>query len=260
MTTRKPGFTLIELLVVLAILSIIAAILFPVFAHVRERARQTTCASNLRQIGLATMQYVGDNNETLFPHPYHDAAKGWVNWYAYTPRGRRVDKSRGMLGPYLKNDAVWVCPSVDADWPGIRVGVPFPTYGLNSDLSPLSGLPPYRRRAPPTIAQVEAPSETILASESEQPNMNVGLFASPFIFPPSVHQPAVCGRHSGRANVLWLDGHVTARKPATAYWSKGFMDVATQERLHLGDIMKGPYTGDAQTDDYYYELVKPAGR
>jgi len=183
-----------------------------------------------------------------------------VNWYAYTPRGRRVDKSHGMLGPYLKNDAVWVCPSVDADWPGIRVGVPFPTYGLNSDLSPLSGLPPYRRRAPPTIAQVEAPSETILASESEQPNMNVGLFASPFIFPPSVHQPAVCGRHSGRANVLWLDGHVTARKPATAYWSKGFMAVAIQERLHLGDIMKGAYTGDAPTDDYYYELAKPAGK
>lgn len=63
---RKPGFTLIELLVVLAILSIIAAILFPVFAHVRERARQTTCASNLRQIGLAPMQYAGDSDGVLF--------------------------------------------------------------------------------------------------------------------------------------------------------------------------------------------------
>ena len=255
MTTRKPGFTLIELLVVLAILSIIAAILFPVFAHVRERARQTTCASNLRQIGLATMQYVGDNNETLFPHPYHDGVVGWVEWSAYMPLGvdMTLDKSRGMLGFYLKNDAVWICPSVGADWPGSRANAPYPTYGLNSALSP------FHHRAL-TLAQAETPAETILAAESERPNMNVGLFASPFILPPSVHQPAVCGRHFGQANVLWLDGHVTARKPATAYWSKGFMDVATQERLHLGDIMRGPYTVDAQADDYYYELVKPAGR
>jgi len=257
--TRRPGFTLIELLVVLAILSIIAAIMFPVFAHVRERARQTTCASNLQQIGLATMQYVGDNNERMFPKPYLDATKGFVNWNAYIPRGRTVDKSRGMLGPYLKSDAVWVCPSTDSNWPGSRAGVPYPTYGLNSDLAGLPGLPPYRYHTP-TTAQVETPSETILAADSEQPNMNVGLFASPYIFPPSVHQPAVCGRHSGWTEVLWFDGHVTARKPITAYWSKGFMDVATQERLHLGDIMKGAYTGNALTDDYYYELVKPAGQ
>ena len=68
----------------------------------------------------------------------------------------------------------------------------------------------------------------------------------------------LCGRRSPPAN-LWLDGHINARRPVTAFWSKGFMDVATQERLHLGDILKGPYTGNAQADDYYYELVKPAG-
>lgn len=253
--TRRSGFTLIELLVVLAILGIIAAILLPVFARARERARQATCASNLRQIGLATMQYVGDSDGLMFPNSHHDAAGGWVGWSTYTPpgAGQAIDKSQGMLSPYLKGDAAWVCPSTDSDWPGSRAGVPYPAYGLNSDLSPS------RRRAVP-LAQVETPAETILAADSEQPNMNVGLFASPFIFPPSVHQPAVCGRHSGQANVLWLDGHVNARRPMTAYWSKGFMDVATQERLHLGDIMKGQYTGDAQTDDYYYELVKPAAR
>ena len=257
MTTRKPGFTLIELLVVLAILSIIAAILFPVFAHVRERARQTTCASNLRQIGLATMQYVGDNDERLFSKSYYDAVGGVVKWSMYVPPSgvnQSIDYSRGMLGPYLKSDAVWVCPSTDADWPGTRYGDPFPTYGLNFTLSG------HHLHPTPAIAQAEVPSETILAAESEQPNMNVGLLPSTYVFPPSVHQPAVCGRHFGQANVLWLDGHVTARKPATAYWSKRFMAVAIQERLHLGDIMRGPYTGDAQADDYYYELVKPAGR
>ncbi len=80
------------------------------------------------------------------------------------------------------------------------------------------------------------------------------------IFPPSSQKPFVCGRHFGLAEVLWLDGHVNARRPATAYQAKDFINVATQQRYHLGDILKGPYTGDAQADDYYYELVKPGGR
>ena len=82
------------------------------------------------------------------------------------------------------------------------------------------------------------------------------------VFPPSKHQPAVCGRQgSGSAEVLWLDGHVNARRPVTAYQAKDWIDVATQQKDHLGDILKGPYTGDAQADDYYYELVRePAGR
>ena len=57
---RKSAFTLIELLVVIAIIAILAAILFPVFASVREKARQTTCASNERQLGLGILQYLGE--------------------------------------------------------------------------------------------------------------------------------------------------------------------------------------------------------
>ena len=61
----KKGFTLIELLVVIAIIAILAAILFPVFAQAREKARQTSCLSNLKQIGTATMLYADDYDECL---------------------------------------------------------------------------------------------------------------------------------------------------------------------------------------------------
>ncbi len=99
----KSGFTLIELLVVIAIIAILAAILFPVFAQAREKARAITCISNEKQIGLATMQYTQDNDETM---PYNGAwtpnagggtcgvAMGWA----------------GLIYPYTKSTAVFLCP------------------------------------------------------------------------------------------------------------------------------------------------------
>src|SRR4028118_1177374 len=68
---KQSGFTLIELLVVIAIIAILAAILFPVFAQAREKARQATCISNMKQISLAVSSYTQDNDEVL-PIPGYD--------------------------------------------------------------------------------------------------------------------------------------------------------------------------------------------
>src|SRR5436190_5033002 len=81
---RRPAFTLIELLVVIAIIAILAAILFPVFAQARERARQTSCLSNIKQLGTALLMYVQDYDETL-PHQAGDygdfmSAAAGPNW------------------------------------------------------------------------------------------------------------------------------------------------------------------------------------
>src|SRR6187431_2992756 len=75
----QRGFTLIKLLVVIAIIAILAAILFPVFAQAREKARQTTCTSNMKNLGLAIMMYVQDYDETYPPLWYQAGDGHWPN-------------------------------------------------------------------------------------------------------------------------------------------------------------------------------------
>ena len=95
---RRNAFTLIELLVVIAIIAILAAILFPVFAKAREKARQTTCASNLKQIGLGISQYTQDYDETLPP------------WRQNDPNGINVYEWQGHIMPYVKSTGIYICP------------------------------------------------------------------------------------------------------------------------------------------------------
>jgi len=101
----RRGFTLIELLVVIAIIAILAAILFPVFARAREKARQTTCTSNLKQIGLATMMYVQDYDER-FPLGWRVAQTADVchPWCAITL------PVLDSINAYCKNHQIWTCP------------------------------------------------------------------------------------------------------------------------------------------------------
>ena len=99
----RRGFTLIELLVVIAIIAILAAILFPVFARAREKARQTTCLSNVKQLVVAVSMYAQDFDEWLPTEDYNYGGDG------NTPG---VDGSwRGAIMPYCKNVQLFQCPS-----------------------------------------------------------------------------------------------------------------------------------------------------
>jgi prepilin-type N-terminal cleavage/methylation domain-containing protein/prepilin-type processing-associated H-X9-DG protein len=99
--STRSGFTLIELLVVIAIIAILAAILFPVFAQAREKARQSTCQSNLKQIGTAWRMYVDDYDGISLPSYVYPA--GWRRCPHYI--------WADQVQPYVKNWGVFACPS-----------------------------------------------------------------------------------------------------------------------------------------------------
>ena len=117
---RKNGFTLIELLVVIAIIAILAAILFPVFAQAREKARQSSCQSNLKQIGLAFKMYVQDYDEKW---PSNQTSSGAAP-VPCCSNGRLGSTGKDFsyngwisnaLMPYTKNQQIYICPSLNAN-------------------------------------------------------------------------------------------------------------------------------------------------
>ena len=120
----RRAFTLIELLVVIVIISILAAILFPAFATAREKGRQAVCESNLRQIGVAFLMYQQDFDELMPCRPdLKGATPAYVangempgGWKPWIPKFPASDPRSGwamvVLDPYVKENAIWSCPSV----------------------------------------------------------------------------------------------------------------------------------------------------
>lgn len=113
--TKRRAFTLTEILVALGIITILAAIIFPVFNSVRRRAYQTTCASNLKQLGLAVALYTQDY-DGLFPRGgdpldlhsdyWHDAAEGVYEWQM-----GQLPPLTYVMRPYIKSSKLWACPA-----------------------------------------------------------------------------------------------------------------------------------------------------
>ena len=182
---QNKGFTLIELLVVIAIIAILAAILFPVFAQAREKARQATCTSNMKQIGIAVQMYAQDNDGYLLAadkgtsYPY--GARVWVDFIA--PYG--VDRNKLF------------CPSAPAILKTKPTGIG--SYIYNTYVSQ----PPASVTCPARIDQIINPSGLVLIADGD--GGNVALAYSTLT--------SVVYRHNGMANALFFDGHVTPKPP-----------------------------------------------
>jgi len=157
MQTRS-AFTLIELLVVIAIIAILAAILFPVFAKVREKARQTSCLSNQKQIGLGLIQYVQDYDES---YPIYNN-----NWSNGVPPSCWPSK----VYAYVKSAQVFACADDISTNPGTD-GVL--SYAMNSNLNGPGGV---YAPSPATLAMLNAPAQTVAIFELETSQQNgVGI-------------------------------------------------------------------------------------
>ncbi len=243
-TSSRRGFTLIELLVVVAIIAILAAILFPVFGTARERARQTACLSNLKQIGLGLMQYSQDYDER-FP--------AWKSGYSVSPaEPESVDKLwKSRVHPYIKGgnatsqtvggvlyaeDGVWRCPSIDR-WKenvgGIRPATA--SYGMSmamaykrypTDKSGTPAAPNTRYYRGLALADLRAPSETIFAGDGgfdgrlDTPlNFRWRFYNTTFATTgaPYVQHWERRVAHNGGSNYLFADGHAKWLKAEVAY-------------------------------------------
>jgi prepilin-type N-terminal cleavage/methylation domain-containing protein/prepilin-type processing-associated H-X9-DG protein len=170
---RKSAFTLIELLVVIAIIAILAAILFPVFAQAREKARQTSCLSNMKQVGLGLLMYTQDYDEQ-FPRADYSVPIGspsLLNPAATGTFSGRVNHYKWPVWvlPYIKNTQVFFCPSRTRDqvaWSG-NGEIKGNGYALNLSIS---GRPIAPTGENPSflgggLAGVQAPADTWMLME-----------------------------------------------------------------------------------------------
>jgi len=211
MSVKKRGFTLIELLVVIAIIAILAAILFPVFAKAREKARSSSCLSNLRQMGSAIMQYAQDFDEK-YPRSYMWAnSNSELYWWS------------DLMQPYVRNYQIVSCPS--GQWAYYYNRPPYCqsplvcSYAMpdmrvdlnNNIIPPVPGSP---------LASVQDPAGTIAFVDSLSQEIAAGA-------PPSfssvrlldyTDQGVYCQvakRHNDGFNVCFADGHSKWLKNST---------------------------------------------
>ena len=214
---KTKGFTLIELLVVIAIIAILAAILFPVFAKAREKARQSSCLSNLRQLGTACLQYGQDYDEKMPPAYRYTNNNAYLYWWA------------DLIQPYVTSYQILECASDPQPWQSAylrpwRTPSPFVcSYGMANIAVDVNGvaIPPVPG-SPMSVLQ-EA-SNTILLLDAYGPEIAAGGITRYRLLDQTdlstTGNCLVAKRHNDGFNICFADGHAKGVKSSTpAQWT-----------------------------------------
>jgi prepilin-type N-terminal cleavage/methylation domain-containing protein len=213
----SAAFTLVELLTVIAIIAILAEILFPVFAQAREKARQSACLSNQKQLALAFSLYTQDYDETLPPYSYGAGTAGFFGYF-----GGDGPRWADLIYPYVKNQQVFDCPDAGVHLSTYAGGAYFDTqtYSYGYSTPSLTTIPDDGYGvAGRTLAAMTVPATTIMLADSRiaKGEGSARILPVSYDTPLSLNHKVDGNRHSGARGfditgkaflAVYADGHV----------------------------------------------------